>query len=285
MRASRTGTRRRAVRAPLLRAGSATAAIRPAATSSSPGTQHQHEVRPRNRTGNGSDHEVAGSTGRPRRLGVGSARQAGGRTQGHRRNCRTRSGRRAPYPQRRGPEEQGRESQDQYESWHDEAQSADPGAAGAAQPPGAEDGQLGRGRAWQQVGGGDALLELVVVSQPWSSTHRRRSRLMCAGGPPKPMQPMRPHCGSDLQQRDVASASSAGLAGGVRHRDMMPRPYGASQGVRSCCSPRVLLRHAGPSPGTSRPALGPARAGPERITRPCPYARPRPPCSLRPPAS
>jgi len=25
------------------------------------------------------------------------------------------------------------------------------------------------------------------------STHRSRSSLMCAGGPPKPMQPMRPH--------------------------------------------------------------------------------------------
>ena len=33
----------------------------------------------------------------------------------------------------------------------------------------------------------------LAASQWRSSTQRRRSREMWAGGPPKPMQPMRPH--------------------------------------------------------------------------------------------
>src|SRR5262249_52134411 len=41
-----------------------------------------------------------------------------------------------------------------------------------------------------------------AVSQPSRSTHSSRSRAMCAGGPPKPVEPMRPHCTATSARRD-----------------------------------------------------------------------------------
>src|SRR5262249_34191735 len=41
-----------------------------------------------------------------------------------------------------------------------------------------------------------------AVSQPSRSTHSSRSRAMGAGGPPKPVEPMRPHCTATSARRD-----------------------------------------------------------------------------------
>ena len=57
----------------------------------------------------------------------------------------------------------GREGQDQDQPRDDEAHPADDGTDPAAQPPGAEDGQLRRRRTGQEVGGGDGVFELLGV--------------------------------------------------------------------------------------------------------------------------
>src|SRR6185295_20211612 len=59
-----------------------------------------------------------------------------------------------------GQEERG-EREDEDEPRHDEAQPAGEGSRDPAQAPGAVDRQLGRGRARQEVGGGDRVLELA----------------------------------------------------------------------------------------------------------------------------
>ena len=73
----------------------------------------------------------------------------------------------------------------------------------------------------QQVGGGDPVLELLGDSQPRRSTHSARSSAMWAGGPPKPMQPIRPHS-----------------------RAMVPRP--------TWCGRRVPRSWSGPVTGPGR---------------------------------
>jgi hypothetical protein len=59
-----------------------------------------------------------------------------------------------------GQEESG-EAEDQDQPGDDEAESADERADGTAKTPGAEDGQLGRGRSGKQVGGCDPVLEVA----------------------------------------------------------------------------------------------------------------------------
>ena len=58
-------------------------------------------------------------------------------------------------------QEDRRERQDEREPGNDEAQPAEESADRPPQAPRAVDGQLGRGRAGQEVGGGDGVLELL----------------------------------------------------------------------------------------------------------------------------
>ena len=51
----------------------------------------------------------------------------------------------------------------------------------------------------------------LAGSQPRSSTQSWRSSAMCAGGPPKPMQPIRPH--SRTIVRSETAGGSAGCTG------------------------------------------------------------------------
>jgi hypothetical protein len=57
----------------------------------------------------------------------------------------------------------GSEPEDQHQAWDDECEAADQGAADTKHAPGTEDRQLGRGRARQQVGRCDHVLEVLVV--------------------------------------------------------------------------------------------------------------------------
>ena len=119
-----------------------------------------------------------------------------------------------------------------------------PGTMNAA-PPASAPGrprtrQAQKIASWVEAGPGSRLQAAIASSNSrasshrLSSTHSLRSSAMCAGGPPNPMQPIRPHsrstvgrlawypvCGSPAAgsggRRPAAGCSSAGLAG-VRHR-------------------------------------------------------------------
>ena len=58
-------------------------------------------------------------------------------------------------------QEDHRQGKDEYEPGEDEAHPPEEGSGGPAQPPGAEDSQLGRGGTRQEVGGGDGVFELL----------------------------------------------------------------------------------------------------------------------------
>ena len=77
-------------------------------------------------------------------------------------------------------------------------------------------------------------------SQPRRSTHSSRSSAMCAGGPPNPMQPMRPH-------------SRAIVSSGTRS-PRLPASIALPQEVRAGAATRVRAR----SRPRRRPWLGPA---------------------------
>ena len=66
----------------------------------------------------------------------------------------------------------------------------------------------------QQVARGDRVLELARRRAIRArSTHSSRSSAMCVGGPPKPMQPMRPH--SPATVRNGGRDDSSGTRGCV----------------------------------------------------------------------
>ena len=88
--------------------------------------------------------------------------QADGGLDGHGGHRRSRAGRCAEHPGRQvASQEQGRQAQDDDQARHDETGAAQQCPGQPAQPPGTEDGQLGGGRAGEQVGGGDPVLEFV----------------------------------------------------------------------------------------------------------------------------
>ena len=74
--------------------------------------------------------------------------------------------------------------------------------------------------SWVEAGPGSSSSRrcrprtLLASIQSCSSTHSRRKRPMCVGGPPKPMHPMRPHCGGDHREWNDPAASGYGLHGG-----------------------------------------------------------------------
>ena len=84
----------------------------------------------------------------------------------------------------------------------------------AAQAPGAEDGELCRRRPGKQVRGRDGILELGLA-QPALALDGRdaRSMAMWVGGPPNPVQPMRPHCAAIVPRETSGRASGAGSVG------------------------------------------------------------------------
>ena len=75
--------------------------------------------------------------------------------------------------------------------------------------------------SWVDEGPGSRLHVATASSkwaasiQPRCSTHNRRSSLMCVGGPPKPMQPMRPHSRNNVT-KDGAPSACPGAA--TRHK-------------------------------------------------------------------
>ncbi len=77
-------------------------------------------------------------------------------------DCRAGSSPGTAHPdRRRARQEEHRESQDHQQAGQDEAEAPEQRARAATHPPGAEDRQLGRRRAGEQVAGGDRVLELV----------------------------------------------------------------------------------------------------------------------------
>ena len=82
--------------------------------------------------------------------------------------------------------------------------------------------------SWVEAGPGIRLQTAMASSnsrassQPLRSTHSWRSSRMCAGGPPNPMQPIRPHSRSTV-------ASGTGAAAGARP----PAPPGPFPGLGS----------------------------------------------------
>ena len=86
------------------------------------------------------------------------------------------------YPERRvGGQKQRRQGQDHDEAGHDETDAADYRAGRAGEAPGAEDRELGRCGAGQQVGGGDAVFELVG-RQPAALFHAELAQQRDVGG-------------------------------------------------------------------------------------------------------
>ena len=78
--------------------------------------------------------------------------------------------------------------------------------------------------SWVEAGPGIRLQTAIASSnsrassQPLRSTHSWRSSLMCAGGPPKPIQPIRPH------SRSTVPSATRGTAGGRSHGTPGPGP-------------------------------------------------------------
>jgi hypothetical protein len=102
--------------------------------------------------------------------------------------------RRLPSPTPgRADEKERREREDQDQPREDEAGAADERAGAAAEAPGAEDRKLGGGGAGEQVGGRDRVFELACLEPSAALDAELANRAMCAGGPPKPIQPIRPH--------------------------------------------------------------------------------------------
>ena len=132
-----------------------------------------------------------------------------------RRDGRAGSGAGAAHPERwRAGKEQRGEREDQCEARNDERDATDDRAGAAAHSSGAVDRELRRRRAGQQVARGDRVLELLGGQPTLLSTHRSRSSAMWAGGPPKPMQPIRPHSRDCPQRRNRSPKFSVT----VRHR-------------------------------------------------------------------
>ncbi len=130
------------------------------------GEEQEHEVWADCGRGNASDQGVGGPADL---LGpaAADASPAGGdqprrRAQGDRRHGGAGAGGRAEHPGRRAAgETEDRQRDDEHQPGHDEADAAADSTNRPPQPPGAEDGQLGGGRSRQQVGGRDAVLELL----------------------------------------------------------------------------------------------------------------------------
>ena len=122
-------------------------------------------------------------------------------------------------------------------------------------PPRAVDRELGRGRSGQQVARGDRVLELVRRDPAaLRSTHSSRSSAMCVGGPPNPMQPMRPHSRDTVRNGGTAAAGpgvsdrSSRVCGAAGWKSSIGLPEGRRAG--SACRPgpsMMSLRNVSPA--------------------------------------
>ena len=101
----------------------------------------------------------------------GTRDEAGSRVDGDGRHGRTGAGRGSQHvPVRRRAEQECRQRKDRDQTGGDEADPADQTADGAAQSPGAVDGELGRCRARQQIHGGECVSE-VLFGYPGAAPH------------------------------------------------------------------------------------------------------------------
>jgi hypothetical protein len=73
-------------------------------------------------------------------------------------------------------QEQDRERQDRNQPWEDEADPADESTQPATEVPGAQNRELSRRRAGQQIRDGDPSSKSVAEIQPRSVTQSLRSR-------------------------------------------------------------------------------------------------------------
>ena len=121
-------------------------------------------------------------------------------------------------------------------------------------PAGPRSRQAQKMASWVEAGPGSRLVAATPSSNSAAdshsrrSTHRPRSRAMCAGGPPNPMHPIRPHsramvssetCGTEVSDKEdsgkLASVQSAISAG----NSVCPRRRSRS------ASRRALARRSG----------------------------------------
>jgi hypothetical protein len=75
--------------------------------------------------------------------------------------------------------------------------------------------------SWVEAGPGSRLVAATPSSnssarnQPRSATHSLRSIAMCAGGPPNPRQPMRPHSRTIVPNPTLGGSFGAGRVSSV----------------------------------------------------------------------
>ena len=181
---------------------------------------------------------------------------AGVHGDGRHRGARSGSG--AAHPGRRGAgEEQRGQREDDDQAGHDERDSAEQRADPAADLPGAEDRQLGGGRAGQQIARGDGVFELAL-GQPFPALHTQLAQQRDMRGwpaeadaaDPAPLPQYR------RQARQCRVFLLSGLRGpsiGVRHRaagwnSSTGLPDGSSNTI--CCPPgpvTMSLRNSTPA--------------------------------------
>ena len=189
--------------------------------------QDQHEPRTDGRGGDATRERVRDPTAADLRSLPARSGEIGTGAHRDRRDGRTRTGARAEHPGRRRRREEHRgEPENQHEPGEDEGDAADDRTGRARDLPRAQDGELGRSRAGQEVARGNAMFE-VAGRDPAATLYAklRAADAMCAGGPPKPMHPMRPHCTSTCHRlvlcvsEPSASARRAGESAGGSRRE------------------------------------------------------------------
>jgi len=130
------------------------------------GEQHQHQPCSDGRRRSDTGGQVAHPPDRVPAALPASAEQGGTSLGSDRRDSGSAPRASTDHPQRRrAAQEQCGEGEDHDQAGHDERGTAHERSGPAAEPPGAEDSRLGRGRAWQQVAGGDRVLELLRVQR------------------------------------------------------------------------------------------------------------------------
>ena len=134
--------------------------------------QDEHEPGPGERRGHAAGQAVGddpAAVGPARAAPPHRRQQAPPGEHRHRGDRRARAQSDAAQPvRRRGRQERDRQREDERDGGGDEAEAADHGARGAAQPPGAVDRHLRGARSGQEAGRGDGALE-VLVAQPASA--------------------------------------------------------------------------------------------------------------------
>ena len=224
--------------------------------------REEHEHEPRSDGGGCRCAEQRVEHPSPARRGPAHARPDEVRAGAHRDrgDGGTRAGSGAEDPGGRcGREEQRGEAEDEHESRRDERDAADDGTA--------RDRRRATRRRWRAGSMPVRAAGCTPRSRPRTraalihclrSTQSSRSSAMCAGGPPNPMQPIRPHCPTIVRSDGRADAS--GVRGAI-HRPpvgaVSDRPAGTARrrcptgpGAGSACRPgpsTMSLRNRAPA--------------------------------------